>query len=184
MPFDWEQFYKNKAPELILYGRALGLDHGEAEDVLHETFMALMRLDELPQQPEHYCLRSFRNRALNHKRSLWRRLKREIENPFFGGSDHWFEASPDDDEQRLQSAAVQRLSEIPMEQREVIVLKIWHGCTFDEIGGLLGIPPNTAAGRYRYGLQKIRNQLATGQHEFPGCESTGCPMFSQDVSTI
>ena len=44
-----------------------------------------------------------------------------------------------------------------MEQREVIVLKIWHRCTFEEIGGLLEISPNTAAGRYRYGLQKIKS---------------------------
>ena len=51
------------------------------------------------------------------------------------------------------------LAALPMEQREVIVLKIWHRCTFDEIGGLLDISPNTAAGRYRYGLQKIKLQL-------------------------
>ena len=51
------------------------------------------------------------------------------------------------------------LAELPVEQREVIVLKIWHGCTFEEIGGLLEISPNTVAGRYRYGLQKIKTKL-------------------------
>jgi RNA polymerase sigma-70 factor (ECF subfamily) len=51
------------------------------------------------------------------------------------------------------------LAALPMEQREVIVLKIWHRCTFEEIAGLLDISPNTAAGRYRYGLQKIKLQL-------------------------
>ena len=51
------------------------------------------------------------------------------------------------------------LAGLPMEQREVIVLKIWHRCTFEEIGELLDISPNTAAGRYRYGLQKIKLQL-------------------------
>ena len=46
--FVWcEALYEAKAAELILYGRALGLGHGEAEDVLQETFLALMRL---PQQ--------------------------------------------------------------------------------------------------------------------------------------
>ena len=34
---------KEKAAELILYGRALGLSHSEAEDVLQETFLALMQ---------------------------------------------------------------------------------------------------------------------------------------------
>ena len=42
-PAGWcESLYRAKASELILYGRALGLSHGEAEDVLQETFVALM----------------------------------------------------------------------------------------------------------------------------------------------
>jgi len=54
---------------------------------------------------------------------------------------------------------VRRLAELPMDQREVIVLKIWNRYTFEEIGGLLDISPNTAAGRYRYGLQKIKTHM-------------------------
>ena len=43
-PAGWcESLYRAKASELILYGRALGLSHGEAEDVVQETFVALMR---------------------------------------------------------------------------------------------------------------------------------------------
>src|SRR6476620_12179806 len=80
-----QQLYQAKAAGLILYGRALGLSHGEAEDVLQETFLALMKKAGPPLQPEHYCLRSFRNRALNYHRSLWRRLSRELE------SKRWFE---------------------------------------------------------------------------------------------
>jgi RNA polymerase sigma-70 factor, ECF subfamily len=149
---DWfEKFYEAKAMGLILYGRALGLSHGEAEDVLQETFLALMQKPEPPREPEHYCLRSFRNRALNYKRSLWRRLTRELE------SQRWFEKSPE--ESPAERDAMRCLAELPVEQREVVVLKIWNQYTFEEIGGLLEISPNTAAGRYRYGLQKIKAQL-------------------------
>ena len=146
-----ETIYDAKAAELILYGRALGLGHGEAEDVLQETFLALMQMPVAPGKPEHYCVRSFRNRALNHRRSFWRRLTREWE------SLRWFEKTPE--ESPAERAAMQRLAELPVEQREVIVLKVWHGCTFEEIGGLLEISPNTAAGRYRYGLQKLKSKL-------------------------
>jgi hypothetical protein len=45
------------------------------------------------------------------------------------------------------------------------VLKIWHRHTFEEIGGLLEISPNTAAGRYRYGLQKLRVLLNGSSYE-------------------
>ncbi len=148
-PAGWcERLYHAKASELILYGRALGLSHGEAEDVLQETFVALMRREQAPQLPEHYCVRSFRNRAMNYRRSLWRRLTRELE------SQRWFEQSPGETE--AERAAMQALTLLPQEQREVIVLKVWHEHTFEEIGELLEISPNTAAGRYRYGLQKLR----------------------------
>jgi RNA polymerase sigma-70 factor, ECF subfamily len=153
----FEAFYEAKAAALVLYGRALGLSHGEAEDVVQETFLALMQRDELPREAEHYCLRSFRNRALNYKRSLWRRLTRELE------SQRWFEKNPV--ESQAERAAMEQLAALPAEQREVIVLKIWNQCTFDEIGALLDISPNTAAGRYRYGLQKIKSQLEGTSYE-------------------
>jgi RNA polymerase sigma-70 factor (ECF subfamily) len=156
----YEAFYEAKAAGLVLYGRALGLSHGEAEDVVQETFLALMQKSELPREPEHYCLRTFRNRALNYKRSLWRRLTRELE------SQRWFEKT--DEENPTERAAMQQLAALPPEQREVIVLKIWNRCTFEEIGALLEISPNTAAGRYRYGLQKIKLQLEGVDYEKDG----------------
>ena len=162
----YERLYDAKAAGLILYGRALGLSHGEAEDVLQETFLALMQKPELPREPEHYCLRTFRNRALNHRRSLWRRLTRELE------SQRWFELSSE--ENPAERDATRCLASLPMEQREVIVLKIWNRYTFEEIGGLLDISPNTAAGRYRYGLQKLKRQLEEADHERNGF--TGEPL--------
>ena len=51
MDFDWRRrLYELKAADLILYGRALGLSHGEAEDVLQETFLALMQMAECPRE--------------------------------------------------------------------------------------------------------------------------------------
>ena len=152
-----ERLYVAKADKLMLYGRALGLGHGEAEDVLQETFAALLRLPRMPEKPENYCLRSFRNRTLNHRRTLWRRLTRELE------SSRWFERSPGESE--AERAAMRQLASLPAEQREVIVLKIWHQSTFEEIGGLLDLSPNTVASRYRYGLQKLRTRLKGDAHE-------------------
>jgi RNA polymerase sigma-70 factor (ECF subfamily) len=151
------RLFDEQAAQLILYGRALGLSHGEAEDVLQETFLALMHLESLPAKLQHYCVRTYRNRALNYRRTLWRRLTREWE------SLRWFEKSPD--ETPSERAAMRRLAELPVEQREVIVLKVWHRCTFEEIGGLLEISPNTAAGRYRYGIQKLKIKLEGEDHE-------------------
>ena len=152
-----EALYRDKGADLILYGRALGLSHGEAEDVLQETFIALMHRPHPPEKPEHYCLRSFRNRALNYRRGLWRRLRREVE------SKRWFESS--ESESPNEKLAMKCLEELPREQREAIVLKIWHQYTFEQIGELLEISPNTAAGRYRYGLQKLKTCLKGATYE-------------------
>jgi RNA polymerase sigma-70 factor (ECF subfamily) len=155
---DWRQrLYDLKAAELLLYGRALGLGESEAEDVLQETFVALLKLKEAPDNPVHYCVRAYRNRALNFKRGLWRRVARELE------SARWFEAEPT--ETGLEEAAQRALAKLPPEQREVIVLKIWHEMTFDAISGVLDCSPNTVAGRYRYGMQKLKGILKGSDYE-------------------
>jgi len=140
--------YEQKAAGLVLYGRALGLSHGEAEDVLQESFLSLLQLERQPDDPEHYALRAFRNHALNYRRSCWRRWTRELE------SRRWFER--DSGESEAERQAMSALAALPREQREVIVLKIWHGLTFEAIGRLFDLSPNTVAGRYRYGLNKLR----------------------------
>lgn len=152
-----EAWYDLKSASLILYGRALGLSHGEAEDVLQETFAALLRLPGAPAQPEYYIVRSFRNQALNQRRSLWRRLTREWE------SARWFEQP--EPPSPAESLAMLRLANLPQAQREAIVLKLWHGHTFEEIGTLLQISAHTAASRYRYGLQKIKAALKGTEYE-------------------
>jgi RNA polymerase sigma-70 factor (ECF subfamily) len=140
--------YESKAAGLILYGRALGLSHSEAEDVLQDSFVSLLQLEGRPEEPEHYALRTFRNRALNYRRSLWRRVRRELE------ARRWFEREAGETETERQAMAA--LAALPREQREVIVLKIWNGLTFEMIGRLFEVSPNTVAGRYRYGLNKLR----------------------------
>ncbi len=160
------RLYENKAAELVLYGRALGLSHAESEDVLQETFLSLLKLKETPLESEHYAIRAFRLKAMNYRRGLWRRLRREIE------ASQWFEASQDVDPR--EQAAMRLLENLPSEQSEVIVLKIWHGCTFEAIGAILSESPNTVAGRYRYGLKKLETFL--NQRVYESIESTGNPV--------
>jgi RNA polymerase sigma-70 factor (ECF subfamily) len=119
--------------------------------------VALLQLQTEPDNIEHYTIRSYRNRALNYRRSLWRRVAREFE------SARWFERSPG--ESPAERQAMRALAELPREQREAIVLKLWHRYTFEEMGRLLDTSPNTIAGRYRYGLQKLRVLLKGAEYE-------------------
>ncbi|MGD0539258.1 MAG: sigma-70 family RNA polymerase sigma factor [Verrucomicrobiota bacterium] len=171
---EWcERLYDERAAGLLLYGQALGLDRAAAEDVVHEAFEALLRLPVPPAAPAHYLVRAFRNRALNHWRSLWRRRARERE------AEQWFEPVPDDSA-RAQ-AALSALGRLEPGQREVIVLKIWNGLTFDQIAEMLALSPNTVAGRYRYGLQRLRAGLEGETYDEP--ERTGAGTAGVDTAS-
>ena len=70
-----------------------------------------------------------------------------------------FAPTSDPDEKFFREELSTALGELPAEQRAVVHLKLWGGLTFEEIAAALEIPPNTAASRYRYGLDKLRGQL-------------------------
>lgn len=51
------------------------------------------------------------------------------------------------------------IAQLSIEQREVLVLKILDQMTFKEIAQTVKAPMNTVAGRYRYGIEKLRKAL-------------------------
>ena len=70
-----------------------------------------------------------------------------------------FAPTSDPDKQTFRAALAEALAELPANQRAVVHLKLWEGLTFEEIAGALDVPLNTAASRYRYGLDKLRERL-------------------------
>ncbi len=54
------------------------------------------------------------------------------------------------------------LAALPREQRETVTLKVFEDMTFREIAGITGVSPNTAASRYRYGIEKLKALLGKG----------------------
>ena len=63
------------------------------------------------------------------------------------------------DEMAFGESLSRAMAELPPEQRAVVHLKLWENLTFEQIAEALDIPPNTAASRYRYGLDKLRARL-------------------------
>ena len=62
------------------------------------------------------------------------------------------------------------LEALPPEQRQAVRLKIEADLTFQEMGAALGIPADTAASRYRYGLERLRTNLASVRNDGRGEE--------------
>jgi len=142
------RWYDEHGPALLAYAAALLRDPSAAEDVLHQVFLQLLRgRVAISGDPAPYLFRAVRNTALNHLRGQ----SREVE---LAGGGVWLE-SPDGSRETslaLQSA----LKALPDEQREMVVLKVWGQMTFEEAANVVGISPNTAASRYRYGLEKLK----------------------------
>ena len=70
-----------------------------------------------------------------------------------------FASTPDPDESAFRQALADGLQALPAKQRAVVHLKLWEQFTFEEISKSLEIPLNTAASRYRYGIDKLRTLL-------------------------
>lgn len=70
-----------------------------------------------------------------------------------------FAPADDPDAAAFREALGSALLDLPPDQRAVVTLKLWHGLTFQEIAGALDIPLNTAASRYRYATDKLRERL-------------------------
>jgi RNA polymerase sigma-70 factor (ECF subfamily) len=108
-----------------------------------------------------------RREAIDLGRKDDRRRKREelvVEDKKTLGSDidlPYFENNENMDETRRILEV--GLKGLPKKFSEVIHMKLWGERTFAEIGEALDISLNTAASRYRYGIEALRKQLATAR---------------------
>jgi RNA polymerase sigma-70 factor (ECF subfamily) len=117
---------------------------------------AARRLNEASPPPPALVFATIHRRAIDLARRDARRTGREnaaIE----AAVEPWFDTSVEDRERAhlVQDA----MSKLPDIYREVITLKLWGGLTFAEIAGAIGVPANTAASRYRYGLEELRKLM-------------------------
>jgi RNA polymerase sigma-70 factor (ECF subfamily) len=110
-----------------------------------------------------YLYTTIRRLAIDLGRKDDRRRKREdyvsdeIESEAAHKFDPWFDSDASEEETRSQLE--RGLKDLPQKFAEVIVLKIWGDKTFAEIGEMLNISQNTAASRYRYGLEILKRKL-------------------------
>jgi RNA polymerase sigma-70 factor (ECF subfamily) len=141
---------------------AMGLlnDTHAAEDVVQDVFIAFARSSNAFRL--HGSLKAYLTTAVvNRVRDRWRRKRRQVAVPEQDVSVTTETRGPD--EALIFSETAQQvnnaLAQLPVEQREAVVLRIKGKMRFHEIAKLQGISVNTALGRYRYGLQKLRSSL-------------------------
>lgn len=159
--------------KLLLFARQQTRSIADAEDVLQDALVKLARKVEegsfVGGQDSWlaFIYTQIRREAIDLGRKDDRRRKREenvvkderslgrdIEMPLFE------EGESQDETRRI---LIEGMKILPKKFSEVISMKLWGERTFAEIGEALDISLNTAASRYRYGIEALRKQLATAR---------------------
>lgn len=152
---EWTAWLQENAARLMLFARQQTRSEADAEDVLQMALVKTWKTHGGPPDQKVISLAytNVKRCAIDLARSNQRRINREeFALREMGDQVSWFEL-PNDDESRILQVA---LSKIPEKFREVLTLKIWGELTFQQIGETLDISANTAASRYRYGLDSLR----------------------------
>ena len=159
----WQRLLRRCGDGLFLYARQLCRNDADAADVVQEAFLRIWRKHANngvtePDLPA-LCYAAVRYVVLDRQRQSARRRRREIaageslyEQPPL------FECSLEQAEEYAQLEAAIR--QLPVEQREVLTLKIWGELTFQQIATVTDESPNTTASRYRLALAALREQFA------------------------
>lgn len=156
-PDEWRDWLRRSGAKFLLYARQQTRSEADAEDVLQDALVeSWKRAGGVPSDALVFC--TIRRRAIDLARSNDRRVAREqVDAP---AGEEWIVSDVEDREtQRILATAVNALQP---NYREVLTMKIWGGLTFQEIADATGVPLNTAASRYRYALDELRETLKGG----------------------
>lgn len=152
---DLRELYDAHAQALYAFVLHLSRSEADTRDILQDLFCRLARepWKSAPRNPRAYLLQCAYRLFLD----LCRR--RTVREDFAAENEPIFQSPESPDEQHFRTALEEALAQLPAEQQAVVHLKLWQGLTFDEIATALGLSANTAASRYRYGLEKLRTLL-------------------------
>ena len=146
------ELYDRFAAGLYRYALMILADPAAAGDAVQQVFVALLRSSTVVESDEHYLRRAVRNECY----SALRRRQRDSVAP----SEPLLERIAAADDRPDERIAIERaMRTLPAEQREVVHLKVFEGMTFQEIADLCGESINTVASRYRYALERLRDEL-------------------------
>ncbi|MHC4166502.1 MAG: RNA polymerase sigma factor [Planctomycetota bacterium] len=155
------RIYEKYKDDLLRLAIALLNDVSLAEDVVNDSFVAFTR--SMGRLTLRGNLKSFLTTCIvNHARNVHRSRQRRKT----VGLDHAGQVqsgSKGPEQSAVFSEQYQQLSaamtELPYEQREIVILHLQNDATFRQIARLQNISVNTAKSRYRYGLNKLRTLM-------------------------
>lgn len=160
-----ESFYREHRQGLFTYALSIVGCPQTAEDAIQNAFARLHHGSSLADELRHekmvpYVFRCVRNCAidLQRKRQREKRLRESLFKEFRPSESN---ASPADSMLTQERADVLRMAidGLAEAEREVVVLKVFAGLTFEQAGEMAQTSPKTMATRYRRALIKLEDKL-------------------------
>jgi RNA polymerase sigma-70 factor (ECF subfamily) len=156
---DWRQWLARHGPAMVLLARQSVGNLDDAHDVVQDAFVSFWKSRRNAEDPLAYLYACVRRQCLQAHRTQSRREARDqaAARPEIDGAADLFHRI-EQDERRLAIEAA--LRSLPAEQRETVIMRLWGGLSFPQIGQVMTVSTDTAASRYRYALAKLRQELA------------------------
>ena len=154
---EWTAWLDEHIASLVLLARQWVPVRADAEDVVQEAFIRFWRSRRRVTEPAGFFYACVKNVAIDWQRNRQRQARRE-EAVARKESATLFVGPIEQSERRI--AIEGALRGLPINQREVMVMRIWGGLSFSQIATALEISDNTVKSRYRYALAKLSEQLA------------------------
>jgi len=154
---DCERLWSSHAERLALFAASILSDVAAAEDAVQVVFTRLLSGKALPEMESEvaYLFRSVRNEAMDMLRSR-HRAARAKEHLFTFHAGDPREAA---DLETLRRDVESSLFQLPGDQREAVVLKIWGDLSFPEGAAVLGLSEKAFEHRYYRGLSALERIL-------------------------
>ena len=155
-----QRWYDDHAQALFAFLLNLTRNEADTRDLMQDVFLKLAtrpRLLDGVTDVRAFLIRLAHNQAIDLIRR--RTTRRENYERLSTDSPTIFEPINNPDESEFRRRLSVALADLPSEQRVVVHLKLWAEMTFEAIAAALDISPNTAASRYRYGIDKLRDRL-------------------------
>ena len=152
----WRSSLDRHSAALVLFARQWSASQADAEDAAQNGFLKFWAGRSKAHDEVAYLYTCVRSAAMDLGRGQRHRAARQaiVAKP----EESAFEIPLEKTER--QAAIEAALNQLPGDQREVIVLKIWGGLTFAQIAEALNVPLNTAASRYRYAIARLESELS------------------------
>ena len=154
------QIYEKYKDDLLALAVALSNDRAAAEDILHDVFVSFAECAvklQLRTSLKSYLSSCIANRIRSlHNIKSRQNVQNEVAESVENDNNEPVKLAILTEQSRQVETA---LSELPYQQREIIILHLHSQMRFKEIAKMQGISINTIQSRYRYGLEKLKSRL-------------------------